>query len=267
MEKELLEQKYQILRDFMPGGIVVYKASDGTILESSGLSALLGEEDPEKAKEPDNFYRMLCADDVDRVKEMIETQLEFLHSVFLNIRLAGVDAEVHLCEYRGRVLCEEGKERIYMAILKDCNEEEMLQRKLHQKEEMLLYMDELIWHFQRWSGEAAFTYDMAADEFTLVTGSNDIRDKENNCLEQTYCYTGFWQEQSLKRWLDDESVKNVLDAYHSLGGRNNSGSITIFLLPGESGMAGKKYTVDYRAVLNDRGSVLYLAGRMKAVSV
>ena len=266
MEKELLEEKYQILRDFMPGGIVIYKGQDGTILESKGLSGLLGEEDPEKAEEPVNFYRMLCDDDVDRVKEMIETQLEFLHSVYLNIRLEGVDGEVHLCEYRGRILCEENGGRIYMAILKDRNEEEMLQRKLHQKEEMLLYMDELIWHFKRWSGEAAFTYDMAADEFTLVMGGSEHVEPGQDQYEQTYCYTGFWQEQSLKRWLTEESVKNVLEAYHSLGGRNNSGSLMITMCPGTFRLAGKKYTVDYRAVLNDRGSALYMAGRLKPVN-
>lgn len=267
MKKDLLEEKYQILRDFMPGGTVIYKGQDGTILESRGLSALLGEEDPEKAGEPVNFYRMLCSDDLDRVQEMIETQLEFLHSVYLNIRLAGLDGEVHLCEYRGRVLCEENGERIYMAVLKDRNEEEMLQRKLHQKEEMLLYMDELIWHFKRWSGEAAFTYDVAADEFTLVvSGDNDGNKENDNSYEQTCCYTGFWQEQNLRRWLTEESVKDVLETYHSLGGRNNSGNLTITMCPGAFRLAGKKYAVDYRAVLNDRGSALYVAGRLKPVN-
>ena len=74
-QRKLLEEKYQILMDFMPGGVVVYRGEDGAILESRGLLTLLNGEETENQKEPVNFYQMLDPGDVDRVKEMIETQL------------------------------------------------------------------------------------------------------------------------------------------------------------------------------------------------
>ena len=263
-QKKLLEEKYQILMDFMPGGVVVYRGEDGAILESRGLLTLLnGGEEAEEQKEPVNFYQMLDPEDVDRVKEMIETQLEFLHSVFLNIRLVGADGEMRLCEYRGRILSEENGERIYMALLKDRSEEEILRRVLKQKEERLLHKDQLTECFQEWAGDAAFTYDRMEDTLTIVFGNGDGGEEESRTPQYD---TAFQQEHKLRKWLDEESVRKAEEAYHALGGKQKSGSMMVRMLPDAPQLAGRKFRIDYKAVLNDMGSVLYVTGRLISVN-
>ena len=37
-QRKLLEEKYQIRMELMPGGVVVYRGEDGAILESRGLA-------------------------------------------------------------------------------------------------------------------------------------------------------------------------------------------------------------------------------------
>lgn len=136
----LLEEKYRILMDFMPGGVVIYREKDGEILESNrGFEAMLSDpSDQDEAEQKiTNFYEVIPHAELERIREMIETQLEFLHSVFLNIRLIGPEGTPRFCEYRGRILKEEAGERIYMAILKDCHDETMLRRTVKQLEEKL----------------------------------------------------------------------------------------------------------------------------------
>lgn len=267
-QNELLEKKYQILMDFMPGGVVIYRGEDGAILESRGLGKLLGGgEAAQEQPEPVNFYQMLYPEDVDRVKELIETQLEFLHSVFLNVSLSGAGKEVCLCEYRGRILSEENGERIYMALLKDRNEEELLRRTLRQREEELLVKDELTEAFRQWAGEAAFTYDKLEDELSIVFGSGSEAGAGcDGAYGLPHCYRAFWQEQRLKRWLDEESVRKTEEAYRALGGKKDSGSLIVTMAPEASFMPGRQLAMDYKAVLNDRGSVLYVTGRLRNVN-
>ncbi len=262
LSKEMLEEKYQILMDFMPGAVVIYRGVDGMILESSrGVFGLLGaEEEDEESISITNFYQMIHPADVERVKEMIETQLEFLHSVFLNVRLVGVDGEVRMCEYRGRVLSEENGEQIYMALLKDQNEENMLRRSLKQKEEKLLQQECLIESLQEWVGEAAFTYDRTEDELTVYFGKGRHLNEMDGGLPGRY--TAFWQEQRIRKWFDAESVQKIDAAYHKLGGKVDSGSVDVIMGADASWMAGQKLRMDYRAVLSDMGSVLYITGRL-----
>ncbi len=262
--KEMMEEKYQILMDFMPGGVVIYRGVDGEILEcSKGINGLLGLED-EEALTFSNFYQMVHPSDVERVKEMIETQLEFLHSVFLNVRLVGTDEEVRMCEYRGRVLSEENGERIYMALLKDLSEENMLRRSLKQKEEKLQQQESLMELLQEWVGEAAFTYDRLEDELTVYFRERDAYDGMNRTLPGRY--TAFWQEQRLKKWFAPESVEQIVMAYHKLGGKEDSGSIEVVMGTDASWMPGQKMRMDYRAVLSERRSVLHITGRLISIN-
>ncbi len=264
MAKEMMEEKYQILMDFMPGGVVIYRGVDGEILEcSKGVNSLLGMEE-EEAPAVSNFYQMIHPTDVERVKEMIETQLEFLHSVFLNVRLVGADDEVRMCEYRGRVLSEEHGERIYMALLKDLSEENMLRRSLKQKEEKLQQQESLMELLQEWVGEAAFTYDRLEDELMVYVKGSDGGGAVDRTLPGRY--TAFWQEQRLKKWFAPESVDNIIAAYHKLGGKENSGSMDVVMDREASWMAGQKMRMDYRAVLSERGSVLHITGRLISIS-
>lgn len=261
VSKEMMEEKYQILMDFMPGGVVIYRGVDGEILEySKGVNEVLGLDD-EAAPSLSNFYQMIHPSDVERVKEMIETQLEFLHSVFLNVRLIGTDDEVRMCEYRGRVLYEENGERIYMALLKDLSEENMLRRSLKQKEEKLQQQESLMELLQEWVGEAAFTYDRLEDELTVYFKESKAADKRLPGR-----YTAFWQEQRLKKWFAPESVEKIIAAYHKLGGKEDRGSLEIVMGMDASWMAGKKLRMDYRAVLSERGSVLHITGRLISIS-
>ena len=140
MQNELLEEKYKILMEFMPGGVVIYRERDGVILEkNSGFRKLFM--DPEGQEEEDeditNFYDVIHPSELTRIKEMIETQLEFLHSVFLNICLVGTNGTACFCEYRGKVLQEGPDGRIFMAVLKDCNDEVMLRKTVRNLEEKL----------------------------------------------------------------------------------------------------------------------------------
>jgi len=264
VSKELMEEKYQILMDFMPGGVVIYRGVDGEILEySKGVHEVLGLDD-ETAPSFSNFYQMVHPSDVERVKEMIETQLEFLHSVFLNVRLVGTDDEVRMCEYRGRVLSEENGERIYMALLKDLSEENMLRRSLKQKEEKIQQQEYLIELLQEWAGDAAFTYDRLEDELTVCFRERDAYDGMNRTLPGRY--TAFWQEQRLKNWFEPESVEKLVSAYHGLGGKEDSGSVDVVMNAQASWMPGKKMRMDYRAVLSERGSVLHITGRLISIN-
>ena len=140
IQNELMEEKYKILMEFMPGGVVIYREKDGMILEKNrGFDKLFMDCDgqDEEVSDITNFYDVIPNTELDRVREMIETQLEFLHSVYLNVRLVGPNGMISFCEYRGRVLREDAQGKIYMVLLKDCNEETMLGRSVRQLEEKL----------------------------------------------------------------------------------------------------------------------------------
>lgn len=113
-------KEMQIIEDLVPGAIVKYRKEDGKILYSRRLENLF--EDPQDIEDEvapiSNFYQLIPERERDRVLSMIDSQLEFLHSVTVNVRLIEPEGRCVLAEYRGN--CEEddnGEKCMYALII------------------------------------------------------------------------------------------------------------------------------------------------------
>ncbi|MBQ0041838.1 MAG: hypothetical protein KBS85_00770 [Lachnospiraceae bacterium] len=112
-------EEMQIIEDLVPGAIVKYRKEDGKILYSKRLENLF--EDPQdiddEVKPLDNFYSLIPDRERERVLDMMNSQLEFLHCITLNMRLAEPEGRCCLCEYRGNIVKSENDEELMYALL------------------------------------------------------------------------------------------------------------------------------------------------------
>lgn len=116
----MTEKEMQILEDLVPGAVIKYRKKDGVILYSRRLETMF--EDPQdiedEVKPIENFHLLIPQKERDRVLSMIDNQLEFLHSVTLNVRLIEPEGRCCLAEYRGnRLIDENGEEIMYVLLI------------------------------------------------------------------------------------------------------------------------------------------------------
>lgn len=144
LREELAEatKKLDILMENMPGGVIIYEAKTGKILEvSKSLLDMFG--CTEKAFR-EHYYNcfdlMIYKSDRPRIKDLIEQQMAFLTTIEVTFRARDLMGERKFLDFKGKLVTDKNGVQLVYAILSDVSERMLVQQELQRMNETL-YME------------------------------------------------------------------------------------------------------------------------------
>ncbi len=164
-EIEILQRKLNTLMDSIPGGVLVHHAKTGKILQvSEGLLSMFGcEEQVFRDHYFNNFDVLIFKADRMAVKDLINTQLEFMDHVEVSFRVRGLMNETKYMEYRGRKILEQDDEPVFYGVLTDVSDRVAVQQQLQARNEELYLETQRYKLLQEATDEITFEYDFDTD--------------------------------------------------------------------------------------------------------
>ena len=141
-ELEGLREELNILLSSMPGGVMTYDADTGRIIYvNEGLLTIFGCGEKEfRERFMDSFSLFVMKEDRRRVKDLIDTQIQFFDHIELSYRAVGLLNEVIWFTHKATLRTMEDGQRIFFCILTDITEQKAVQEQLQATNDQL-YME------------------------------------------------------------------------------------------------------------------------------
>ena len=132
-------EELDILLVNMPGGVMTYDADTGRILfVNEGLLSIFGCGEEELREHfMDSFNLFVMKEDRRRIKDLIETQIQFFDHVELNYRSLGLADDVIWISHKATLRTDEEGRRVFFCVLSDITEQKAVQDQLQATNEQL----------------------------------------------------------------------------------------------------------------------------------
>ncbi|MCR5488098.1 MAG: GGDEF domain-containing protein [Lachnospiraceae bacterium] len=172
---EEAESKLRILMDNIPGGVLVYDADTGKILEVSDgcLSTFDCTEEQFRDHYYNNFDLFVMKEDRAKVKEQVAVQTQFFGVVELLYRVLDLNGNVVWISHKARLVDERDGRRVFYAVLSDVTNEQLVQKELAKRNRQLKEESERYALLEEATDNVTYDYDVVSD--TLVSSLRDSR--------------------------------------------------------------------------------------------
>ncbi len=167
------EKKFKILMDNIPGGVLVYDADTGKILQVSDSCLANFDCTEEMFREHyyNNFDLFVMKEDRAMVRDQVETQLRFFDAVELRYRVLDLNGNVIWFSHRARLISEKDGSRTFFAVLSDVTNEQLAQKQLAIRNRQLKEETERYELLEEATDNITYDYDVMKD--VLVSSLRD----------------------------------------------------------------------------------------------
>ena len=171
LRKELKDtrDKLNILLNSMPGGVMTYDAETGKILYvNEGLLNIFGCGEQELRDHfMDSFNLFVMKEDRRRIKELIDTQIQFFDHVELAYRSIGLSDEIIWFNHKATLRTQEDGTRVFFCILSDMTEQKAIQNQLQSMNEQLYIETERFKLIEEAIDNVEYDYDVDSDNLSV----------------------------------------------------------------------------------------------------
>lgn len=161
--------KLNILMSSMPGGVMTYDAETGKILSvNEGLLNIFGCGEQELRDHfMDSFNLFVMKEDRRRIKELIETQIQFFDHVELAYRSIGLSDEIIWFNHKATIRTQEDGRKVFFCILSDVTEQKAIQNQLQSMNEQLYIETERFKLIEEAIDNVEYDYDVDSDNLSV----------------------------------------------------------------------------------------------------
>lgn len=161
--------KLNILMSSMPGGVMTYDAETGKILSvNEGLLNIFGCGEQELRDHfMDSFNLFVMKEDRRRIKELIETQIQFFDHVELAYRSIGLSDEIIWFNHKATIRTQEDGSKVFFCILSDVTEQKAIQNQLQSMNEQLYIETERFKLIEEAIDNVEYDYDVDSDNLSV----------------------------------------------------------------------------------------------------
>ena len=158
-----------ILLSSMPGGVMTYDADTGKILYvNEGLLNIFGCGEQELREHfMDSFNLFVMKEDRRRIKELIETQIQFFDHVELAYRSIGLSEEIIWFSHKATIRTQEDGSRVFFCVLSDMTEQKAIQNQLQSMNEQLYMETERFKLIEEAIDNVEYDYDVDKDSLSV----------------------------------------------------------------------------------------------------
>ncbi len=166
--------KLNILLNSMPGGVMTYDADTGKILSvNEGLLNIFGCGEQELREHfMDSFNLFVMKEDRRRIKELIETQIQFFDHVELAYRAIGLSDEIIWFNHKATLRTQEDGSKVFFCILSDMTEQKAIQNQLQSMNEQLYIETERFKLIEEAIDNVEYDYDVDSDNLSVSSKDN-----------------------------------------------------------------------------------------------
>ena len=161
--------KLNILLSSMPGGVMTYDAETGKILSvNEGLLNIFGCGEQELREHfMDSFNLFVMKEDRRRIKELIDTQIQFFDHVELAYRSIGLSDEIIWFNHKATLRTQEDGSKVFFCILSDMTEQKAIQNQLQSMNEQLYIETERFKLIEEAIDNVEYDYDVDSDNLSV----------------------------------------------------------------------------------------------------
>ncbi|MBR1522873.1 MAG: diguanylate cyclase [Lachnospiraceae bacterium] len=171
LKRELKDtrEELDILLSSMPGGVMTYDADTGRILYvNEGLLTIFGCGEQEFREHfMDSFSLFVIKDDRRRIKELIDTQIQFFDHVELTYRSMGLADDVVWFNHKATLRQTDDGKKIFFCILSDVTEQRAIQNQLQATNEQLYMETERFKLIEEAIDNVEYDYDVDSDNLSV----------------------------------------------------------------------------------------------------
>ena len=162
-------EELDILLVNMPGGVMTYDADTGRILfVNEGLLSIFGCGEEELREHfMDSFNLFVMKEDRRRIKDLIETQIQFFDHVELNYRSLGLADDVIWISHKATLRTDEEGRRVFFCVLSDITEQKAIQDQLQATNEQLYIETERFKLIEEAIDNIEYDYDVDRDNLSV----------------------------------------------------------------------------------------------------
>ncbi|MBQ7584426.1 MAG: diguanylate cyclase [Lachnospiraceae bacterium] len=166
--------KLNILLNSMPGGVMTYDAETGKILYvNEGLLNIFGCGEHELREHfMDSFNLFVMKEDRRRIKELIDTQIQFFDHVELAYRSIGLSDEIIWFNHKATLRTQEDGSKVFFCILSDMTEQKAIQNQLQTMNEQLYIETERFKLIEEAIDNVEYDYDVDSDNLSVSRKDN-----------------------------------------------------------------------------------------------
>ncbi|MBQ9360169.1 MAG: diguanylate cyclase [Lachnospiraceae bacterium] len=184
LRRELKDTKEEldIFLSSMPGGVMTYDAETGRILYvNEGLLTIFGCGEEEFRKHfMDSFSLFVLKDDRRRIKDLIDTQIQFFDHVELTYRSMGLADDIIWFNHKATLRQTDDGRKEFFCILSDITEQKAIQNQLQNINEQLYIETERFKLIEEAIDNVEYDYDVDSDNLSVSRkDSNGVRHWKN----------------------------------------------------------------------------------------
>ncbi|MCR5748009.1 MAG: diguanylate cyclase [Lachnospiraceae bacterium] len=260
LQMQLAETKkeLEILYKNMPGGIMTYDADTGRILYvNDGLLNIFGcEEEVFRKHYMDSFTLFVMKDDRVRIREFVETQIQFFEQVDITYRVLNLADEITWINHRATVIRNPDGSRVFFCILTDITDQKTIQNQLQLTNELLYIETERFKLIEEAIDNIEYDYDVDTDTLSVSKkDSKGIRHwkKISGAIKQGHIYSIIHRE-------DTDVARSVFSSAMKSAGKG----IVEYRMPDENGMY-RWYRLNY-ASFDKNERIIRIVGSAKDIT-
>ena len=168
-ELERTKEELNILLSSMPGGVMSYDADTGRILYvNEGLLTIFGcGEQQFREHFMDSFSLFVMKEDRRRVKDLIDTQIQFFDHIELAYKVIGLMGEVICLTHKATLRTNEDGQRVFFCILTDVTEQRAIQEQLQATNDQLYIETERFKLIEEAIDNVEYDYNVESDNLSV----------------------------------------------------------------------------------------------------
>ena len=218
LKKELkrTREELDILLTSMPGGVMTYDADTGKILYvNEGLLSIFGcSEDIFRKHFMDSFSLFVAKEDRPRVRELIDTQIQFFDHVELTYRATGLsDDDIVWISHKATLRIDDEGRKLFFCILSDITDQKAIQNQLQTINEQLYIETERFKLIEEAIDNTEYDYDVDGDNLSVSRkDSGGIRHWKNidNAMKGGQAFKAIHpDDMDVVKSVFDSAVKNA----------------------------------------------------------
>ena len=192
-ELDRTRDELNILLSSMPGGVMSYDADTGRILYvNEGLLTIFGCGEKEFREHfMDSFSLFVMKEDRHRVKDLIDTQIQFFDHIELSYRSVGLMNEVIWLTHKATLRRNDDGQRVFFCILTDITEQKAIQEQLQATNDQLYMETERFKLIEEAIDNVEYDYNVESDNLSIsrkdASGARYWKNVDN-AFKGTYVY-------------------------------------------------------------------------------
>ncbi|MCR5775244.1 MAG: diguanylate cyclase [Lachnospiraceae bacterium] len=168
-ELEDTREQLDILLASMPGGVMTYDADTGKIIYiNEGMLSIFGCGEEEFRKHfMDSFSLFVMKEDRHRVKDLIDTQIQFFDHVELTYRAVGLMGDIVWFVHKATLRRLADGRKVFFCILSDVTEQRAIQEQLQATNDQLYMETERFKLIEEAIDNVEYDYDVDSDNLSV----------------------------------------------------------------------------------------------------